>query len=107
MDENSRKMFFKIMTIYYALTFLKVLLNCSNIFYKIGHKGYLLSATNRRYKMNNNDTFKVVKLLQDLSNSLRGNTNIYDSQYVDNVKSRLPQIENAFYELKKYFDQQN
>lgn len=57
--------------------------------------------------MNNNDTFKVVKLLQDLSNSLRGNTNIYDSQYVNNVKSRLPQIENAFFELKKYFDQQN
>lgn len=57
--------------------------------------------------MNNNDTFKVVKLLQDLSNSLRGNTNIYDSQYVDNVKNRLPQIENAFFELKKYFDQQN
>ncbi|KEF39107.1 hypothetical protein M670_01496 [Schinkia azotoformans MEV2011] len=57
--------------------------------------------------MNNNDTFKVVKLLQDLSNSLRGNTNIYDTQYVDNVKSRLPQIENAFFELKKYFDQQN
>ncbi|HHY73995.1 MAG TPA: hypothetical protein GX497_12415 [Bacillus bacterium] len=57
--------------------------------------------------MDNKDTFKVVKLLQDLTNSLRGNTNIYDSQYVESVKHRIPQIERAFFELKKYFDQQN
>ncbi|WP_458414123.1 hypothetical protein ACNQFZ_04310 [Schinkia sp. CFF1] len=57
--------------------------------------------------MNTQDTFTVVKLLQNLSNSLRGNTNIYDAQYVDNVKDRIPQIEHAFVELKKYFEKQN
>lgn len=49
------------------------------------------------------DKFKVVKLLGNLTNSLIGNTNIFDSNYVDDVKRRLPNIEKAFYELKDYF----
>lgn len=54
--------------------------------------------------MYNQETFKVIKLLQNLSNSMIGTKNIYDSAYIQDVKKRLPKIENAFWELKNYLD---
>jgi hypothetical protein len=53
--------------------------------------------------MPNQETFTLIKLLQNLSNSLNGKKNIYDPKYVDDVKNRLPKIEEAFLELKNYF----
>ncbi|NSL50643.1 hypothetical protein [Calidifontibacillus erzurumensis] len=53
------------------------------------------------------DTFTVIKLVQNLTNSLRGNTNIYDAHYVESIKKRLPDIEQAFIELKNYFENNN
>ncbi|WP_175428276.1 hypothetical protein [Bacillus solimangrovi] len=50
------------------------------------------------------DEFEVVKRVQALLNSLQGNTNIYNPHYVDSVKERLPEIEQAFQSLKNYFE---
>lgn len=55
--------------------------------------------------MSNQETFHVIKLLQGLSNSLIGTKNVYDPKYVEDVKNRMPNIENAFNNLKNYFDQ--
>ncbi|WLR51680.1 hypothetical protein LC040_01895 [Bacillus tianshenii] len=50
-------------------------------------------------------SFEVVKLLQELLNSLKGNTNFYDPNYVKDVKSRIPEIERNFQNLKQYFEE--
>ncbi|WP_180994215.1 hypothetical protein [Bacillus sp. Marseille-P3661] len=57
--------------------------------------------------MVNNETFQVIKLLQNLTNSLNGQVNIYDSNYIEDVKKRMPNIELAFNDLKKYLDTHN
>lgn len=54
--------------------------------------------------MLNDNRFEVVKLYQNLRNSLLGSKNIYDPNYIDDVKEMLPDIEKAFWELKSYFD---